>query len=154
MQALQPQLGSIRSCLLPTEECPRRTPSPETRPGRVDCLLCVPLPCGQGIILRVDRWTTRVTRDALQPHLISGLSATDRTVTEAHAMPRDSTKQRRLPPLCPSSMRTGNNIERRSMDEPDRRVIEAHAKPRDSTRQSRLPPLRPSSKKMDDRVKD
>ena len=47
---------------------------------------------------------------------ILGLSATDTRVIETHAKPRESVRQRRLPPLCPSSMRTGNNAERRSMD--------------------------------------
>ena len=41
---------------------------------------------------------------------ILGLSATDRRVIETHAKPRDSTRQRRLPALCLSSRRTGNNV--------------------------------------------
>ena len=48
---------------------------------------------------------------------ILGLSATDRRVTEAHVKPRDSTRQRPLPHLCPSPKRAGNNIERRLMDD-------------------------------------
>ena len=83
-------------------------------------------------------------------------------ITEAHIKPRDSTRQRRLPPLCPSPKREENNIERRSMDDrsdqegtthilglstADRKTLEAHAKPRDSTRQRRLLPLCPSPRR-------
>ena len=64
---------------------------------------------------RGDRWTTGVTIGRHYSH-ISGLSTTDRRVIEAHAKPRDSTRQRRLPPLCPSPRHTRNNIEGRSMD--------------------------------------
>ena len=46
-----------------------------------------------------------------------GLSATDREVTEAHVKPRDSRRQRRLPPLCPSPKRAESDIERRLMDD-------------------------------------
>ena len=80
------------------------------------------------------------------------LSATDRRETEAYVGPRDSTKQCRLPPMCPSSRLTGNHVERRSIDNTlewprmhyslilglsatDRRETEAHAGPRDSTKQ-------------------
>ena len=35
------------------------------------------------------------------------LSATDARVTEAHVNSRDSTRKRRLPPLCPSPSRLG-----------------------------------------------
>ena len=46
-----------------------------------------------------------------------GLSATDRRAIEAHVKPRDSTRPSWLSPLCPSSKRAGNNIERLSMDD-------------------------------------
>ena len=48
---------------------------------------------------------------------ILGLSATNGEAIEAHVKPRDSTRQRLLVPLCPSSRRTGNNTETRSMDD-------------------------------------
>ena len=48
---------------------------------------------------------------------ILGLSVIDRRATEAHGKPGDSTRQRRLPPLCSSPKRAGNNIEWRTMDD-------------------------------------
>ena len=66
-EALQPHLGAI--CYRQKSDRGARQLSLKTRPGRDGYLLCAPLPGGQGIILRGGRWTTGVTREALQPHL-------------------------------------------------------------------------------------
>ena len=72
-------------------------------------------------------------------------------------------------PLCLSSRRTGNNIERPAIDgqrgwlercyyhilglsATNRRVIEMHAKPRDSTRQRQLSPLCLSPRRTGNRI--
>ena len=96
---------------------------------------------------------------------IGGLSATDRRVIETHIKPRGSTRQGRLPALCPPQTGSyrglrgdafgGRAIGRQhgwlgghynhilGLSAMDRRVIETNAKPKGSTRQRRLPPCAP-----------
>ena len=51
-----------------------------------------------------------------QSHIL-GLSATDRREAQAHVKPRCPTRQRQLPPLCLSSKRAENHIDRQLMDD-------------------------------------